>query len=140
MFLSDMCARNFSDHFGELIDSNHSILPQIKWMWIFRAHELVNSLYTIIDVTKGASLFAVPPNLNFTVASQLRDSDLPAHGGRRLFPSAIPCSQWSEDVMKPHDPGLDAVILAVMRTQPLGNELLPSIGVLGLRRIGVFFL
>src|SRR4030095_9092726 len=98
------------------------------------------AFYTIIYVTKGASLFAIPPNLNFRVAGQLSDSDFPAHGGRRLLPATIPGSQWSEDIVKTHYAGFKPVILSIVRAQPLSNQLLPAVGILWLGPLSIFFL
>ena len=42
--------------------------------------------------------------------------------------------------MEADDPGLDCVVFAIVGAQSLGDELLPPIGVLRLRRIGVFLL
>ena len=63
-------------------------------------------------------------------AGQLGDGDLAAHRGRRLLAAAVPGAERAEDVVEAHDARLEAVVLAVVRAEPLGDQLLPAVGVL----------
>ena len=70
---------------------------------------------------------------------ELGDGNLAAQRRRRLFPSAVPGAERTEDVVKPDNARVEPVILAVMQAEALGDELLPSVGVLRRGGVGLLF-
>src|SRR5262249_33030929 len=94
----------------------------------------------IVDIAEGPRLLSVTPDFDFRVPGQFGDRHLSTHCRRSFLPAAIPGSIWTEYVVKAHYSGLYSVVLTIVRTESLGNQLLPTVSVLGLRRISMLLL
>ena len=115
-----------------------SSVPRLSGSRVIAGHQPQQALHAVVDVHEGAGLLAVAPD--FDLAAVRGQRDLAGDGGRRLFLAAVVGAQRAVDVVEAHDAGLEAVIVAVVTAQFLGEELLPAIAGLGIGRIGVLFL
>src|SRR6185503_13792041 len=91
----------------------------------------------VVDVHEAARLLAVAPDVDFVLAGPLGLDDLAADGRRGLLTAARPGAVRPIDVMVTgHARGQPEVLFKVA-AHALAEELLPSVAVLGQRRIGV---
>src|SRR5439155_18003511 len=117
-----------------------TILSDVERIATARRHQPRHAVDAIVDVAERARLLAITPDVDLRCARELRRGDLAADRGRRLFASAAPRAERTEDVVEARNARLDRVVLAVVRAQPLRDQLLPAVGVLRLRRIRIVFL
>ena len=111
-------------------------------------HEAVDALDAVIDVHERAGLLAVAPDLDLRIAAgvalaaaeELGVGRLPAHRGGGLLAAALPRALLAVDVVEADGARLDPVLLAVVIGELLGDQLLPAVGVLRLRGVGVLLL
>src|SRR5581483_4194919 len=82
-------------------------------------------------------LLAVAPDLDLVLTGESRLGHLAADRGRGLLPPAGPGDVGPVDVVVPGDTGGEAEVLAEVAAHALGEELLPSVAVLGLGRVGI---
>src|ERR1044072_196040 len=141
MLLLDLDSGDAGDDIGELVNGHHPVLAEVKGFMKIRTHQPVEAFHTVFDITKGAGLLAVAPDVDGVFPGKLGISDLAAKGGRGFFAPAFPGAFFAKDVMEPDGPRLQPVIITIMVAKDLADELLTAIGVLRLRRIaGRFFL
>src|SRR5262249_49702198 len=95
--------------------------------------------HAVVHIAKRSRLLAIAPYLDLVMATEFGSCYFAAQGGRGLFASPLPGTERPEDVVKPHDPGLDPIFLLIVDTEPFGDEFLPPVSVLRLCRICVFF-
>jgi hypothetical protein len=65
---------------------------------------------------------------------------LAAQRGGDLLPAAVERPVRAVDVVEPDDAGLHPELIGVVLAEPLADQLLPAIGVLGVGRVGVLLL
>src|SRR5207237_6371005 len=70
----------------------------------------------------------------------LRQRPLATDGRRGLLASPIVRAERAVDIVKPYDPSLEPVVLAIVPALAFGEELFPTVPVLGVGRVGVLFL
>src|SRR5688572_25094437 len=129
--------RRVLDEVGESVDANEAILAEVERLPAVRRHQTHQPFDAVVDVAERPRLLAVAPNFDVGGASEFRGRDFSAQRRRCLLASAVPRAERSEDVVEPHDARVEAVVLAVVDAQALGDQLLPAVCILRLRRIGI---
>ena len=148
MLVSDLDAGRLGGDVGQLVDGHHSVPAEVERLGVVRVHEAVDALDTVVDVHERAGLLAVAPDLDGRVparsallaAEELRVGHLPHHRGGSLLPSTLPRPEFAVDVVEPDGPGLHPVVALVIVAEELGEELLPTVGVLRGGRVRVVLL
>jgi hypothetical protein len=114
MFLRDGITGDVGDHVREFIYRNHSILSEIDRIVEIGTHQPINTFDTVVDIAEGSRLFTIAPYVDLGIALKLCRRNLSAKRGRRFFPAASPCPLLAKYVVKPNDPSVDFIILAVV--------------------------
>jgi hypothetical protein len=131
----DLLARDLRNDSHELVDGDHLFAAEIERLVEVATHQANDAFYTVIDVAEGAGLRSVAPHLDGPARSDFRNLSADRRG--RLFAPTLPGSERALDVVKADDPRLYPVVFAVVCAEPLGDQLLPAVGILRLRRIGI---
>ena len=82
-----------------------------------------------VDIEERTCLLAVAPDFDLSPVS--RFGDLPAEGGRRLFPPTLPGAQRTENIVIPGNPHFQAVIAGKGQIQAFAEQFLPAIVAVG---------
>src|SRR5579872_22187 len=123
----------------QLVDRHHLRRSQVERFNHVRVHDHLRALEAIVDVHEAARLVAVTPDRNFRVAFRLCLNYLAADSSRSFFAATRPRSVWTINVVIPRHPRTKTVIFAEVTAHALGKEFLPSVTVLGIGRIRIFF-
>ena len=90
MLPADPDARDVCYDFGKLVYRNHPVLTKIKRLMVSRSHQPADPGNAVVDITEGAGLLAVSPDLDFVISGQLCVCDFAAQCSRCLLPTALP--------------------------------------------------
>src|SRR5438445_11099552 len=131
-------ASDLRDDVDQLVDGHHAVLPQIQRLRVVGVHKSSDSANAVVDEAEGTSLLTISPNFDLVRAGELRHRHLSTDRRRGLFPTAVPGAERTEDIVEADYSGLHTVLFAVVRTEPLRDQLLPAVGILWLCGIGVF--
>ena len=140
MYLLYFYLRNFGNNVRQLIDGQHAILSKIKRLVIVRLHELEDTCYAVIDIAERSCLVAIPPNINFRVASQFCYGNFATQSRRNLLASTRPCTCWPKNIVEARDARLQSILFVVVHSESLDDQLLPTVCILRVRGIGILFL
>src|SRR5688500_663032 len=101
------------------------------------AHQPVDTFNTVVDIAVGTRLFTVAPH--FDLVHVTRQGDLATNGRGRFLASAVERTEWTEDVMEPHDARVETEVFRVVTANSFHVELFPAVTVFSISRLRVFF-
>src|SRR5215468_4042821 len=100
-------------------------------------HQPVDSFHAAVYVAVGSRLLPVTPDL-YRIAV-IGQRYFPANRCRRFLSASVIGAERPKDIMEPDYPGIEAEVFPVMAADALHVQLLPSITVFCIGRIGILF-
>ena len=126
---------NRSDDVDQPVDRDQAIGPEVQRLAVVRAHQPIDAADAVVDITVRTRLLAVAPHLDGVLLAGARD--LAANRSRRFLTAAVVRAKRPVDVVKAHDPRLDAEVLGIMTARALHVQFFPPVAVLGVGRVRV---
>src|SRR5437016_6589707 len=119
----------------QLVDRHQPVGTEVERLRVPRSHQANDALYTVFDVTVGACLVAVAPDLDLAAAGYKRN--FATNSRRRFLAPALVRAQRAVDVVEPHDAGVEAMVLGIVPALPFAEQLFPPVSVLRIGRVRV---